>query len=72
MNAIIEQKKPETGLKGNVVDYLFELCMAPEQARRPYLITRSGTSSFGDVYRRACQVGRMLQARGVQPGERVM
>ncbi|MGH8760351.1 MAG: benzoate-CoA ligase family protein, partial [Burkholderiales bacterium] len=47
-------------------------CMAPDQARRPYLITRSGTSSFGDVYRRACQVGRMLQARGVQPGERVM
>lgn len=72
MEAVIEQKRPETGLKGNVVDYLFELRMAPEEAQRPYLITRDGNFSFGDVYRRACQVGRLLQSNGIGPGDRVM
>ncbi|WP_161993233.1 benzoate-CoA ligase family protein [Lacisediminimonas profundi] len=72
MNAVMQEKRPAPGLEGNVVDYLFEHRMAPAEAQRPYLITPSGNFSFGDLYRRTCQVGQMLKAQGVQPGDRVM
>ena len=60
------------GLTGNVVDYLMELRMPPAEAARPYLVCPAVTYSFGDVYRRACQVGHMLRAHGIQAGDRVM
>ncbi len=66
------QAHKHPGLTGNVVDYLMELRMSPIEAARPYLVCPEVTYSFGDVYRRACQVGHMLRAHGIQAGDRVM
>ena len=60
------------GLQGNVVDYLFEQRLSEAEAARPYLLLPERQFSFGELYRRVCQVGRLLQSIGVQPGDRVM
>jgi acyl-CoA synthetase (AMP-forming)/AMP-acid ligase II len=62
------------GLKGNVVDYLFENALKPENANRPFLIIDDGrvTVTFHQLYERACQVGHYLRAIGLKPGDRVM
>ena len=62
------------GLKGNVVDYLFEHALKPENARRPFLVMDDGkiTHTFRDVYERACQTGHYLRSIGLRPGDRMM
>ncbi|HEY9223435.1 MAG TPA: benzoate-CoA ligase family protein [Variovorax sp.] len=72
MHATLAPTPPAHGLAGNVVDYLFERRMAPEEARRPYLVGAHATHSFGDLYERVCQVGHLLRSLGVKPGDRVL
>lgn len=66
------ESRQAPGLEGNVVDYLFEERQGADEAARPYLIMPGRDVSFGDMQRRVCQVGRLLQSLGVQPGDRVM
>lgn len=61
-----------TALKGNVVDYLFENSLGPENAARTYLRCAGRDHTFADLYRRVCQAGHWLKSLGVQPGDRVM
>ena len=65
-------ESPIAELKGNVVDYLFEQRLGTEEAARPYLVLPERNFSFGEMHRRVCQVGRLLQSLGVQPGDRIM
>ncbi len=62
------------GLKGNVVDYLFEIALRPENEHRPFLVIDDGavSYSFRQVYERACQAGHYLRSLGLQPGDRMM
>jgi len=62
------------GLKGNVVDYLFEIALRPENANRPCMIIDDGRVkvSFRELYERACQAGHYLRSIGLQPGDRMM
>jgi benzoate-CoA ligase family protein len=72
MQADIVMESDRQGLAGNIVDYLFERRMAPDEACRPYLVGATATHSFGDLYERVCQVGHLLRSLGVEPGDRVM
>lgn len=72
MQADIVTAAPAQGLTRNIVDYLFERRMAPDEARRPYLVSAQATHSFGDLHERVCQVGHLLRSLGVKPGDRVM
>jgi acyl-coenzyme A synthetase/AMP-(fatty) acid ligase len=62
------------GLKGNVVDYLFEIALRPENEHRPFLVIDDGavTFSFRQVYERTCQAGHYLKSLGLAPGDRMM
>lgn len=62
------------GLKGNVVDYLFENALRPENADRPFLVIDDGRVkvSFRQLYERACQAGHYLRSIGLKPGDRMM
>ncbi len=72
-SAIETPQSPETaGLQGNVVDYLFAHRLGADESARPYLVLPERKVSFDDLHHRVCQVGRLLQSLGVQPGDRVM
>ncbi|HEY7610999.1 MAG TPA: benzoate-CoA ligase family protein [Alphaproteobacteria bacterium] len=62
------------GLKGNVVDYLFEHALRPENANRPFMLIDDGRVkvTFRELYERACQTGYYLRAIGLKPGDRMM
>jgi benzoate-CoA ligase family protein len=62
------------GLKGNVVDYLFETSLKPENADRPFMIVDDGRANvtFRQLYERTCQTGHFLRAIGLKPGDRMM
>ncbi|MEY2617204.1 MAG: hypothetical protein RL522_206 [Pseudomonadota bacterium] len=62
----------KAGLQGNVVDYLLEHRLAPDEARRPYLLMPQGVHTYGDLQARICQAGNFLRSLGVQPGDRVL
>ena len=62
----------DVGSNANVVDYLFEHRLSPEQAERPYLLLADASFSFGELYSRVCRVGHLLRSIGVEPGDRVM
>ncbi|MGH7003959.1 MAG: AMP-binding protein, partial [Alphaproteobacteria bacterium] len=70
----ITATKSRPGLKGNVVDYLFENALKPENADRPFLIIDDGVAkiSFRQLYERACQAGHYLRSIGLKPGDRMM
>ena len=61
-------------LKGNVVDYLFENALEPENANRAFMIVDDGRANvtFRALYERACQAGHYLRAMGLKPGDRMM
>jgi benzoate-CoA ligase family protein len=67
-----EPKRP--GLAGNVVDYLFEIALKPENIDRACLVIDDGstTYSFRQVYERTCQAGHYLRSLGLVPGDRMM
>ena len=56
----------------NVVDYLFEACLRPENAGRTAFIVREKHYSFADIHHRVCQVANPLRSGRIQPGQRVM
>ncbi len=60
------------GLKGNIVDYLFEHRLEATEGARTYLTTPSGDVSFAQAHARTCQVGHLLRRCGIEAGERVM
>jgi len=63
-----------SGLKGNVVDYLFENALKPENLDRPFLVIDDGAVkvSFRQLYERTCQAGHYLRSIGLKPGDRMM
>ena len=56
----------------NVVDYLFEVCLRPENAGRTAFIVREKHYSFADIHHRVCQVANPLRSGRIQPGQRAM
>ena len=67
-------KAAPSGLRGNVVDYLFENALKPENVGRPFLVIDDGSAkvTFRQLYERTCQVGHYLRAIGLKPGDRMM
>ncbi|TAL76179.1 MAG: benzoate-CoA ligase family protein [Burkholderiaceae bacterium] len=61
-----------TPLQGNIVDYLFEHSLGSGLRTRAFLTTPDGDVTFEQTYARICQVGNLLKALGVQPGDRVL
>jgi len=65
---------PKTGTPSdaNVVDYLFEVCLRPENAGRTASIVREKHYSLADIHHRVCQVANLLRSGRIQPGQRAM
>jgi benzoate-CoA ligase family protein len=60
------------GLRGNVVDYLFEQSLALDQGERPYLIAGGRTWTFRELADRTGQTANYLKSLGAAPGQRVL
>lgn len=60
------------GFDGNIVDYLFEICLEPENADRPAFIVGDVAYSFADINDRVSRVSNLLKSLGVNTGDRVM
>ncbi|MBI3436923.1 MAG: benzoate-CoA ligase family protein [Proteobacteria bacterium] len=57
------------GLKGNIVDYLFETSL---QRGGDYLISPDRTWTFAQIADRVGRIGNYLKSIGLQPGQRVL
>lgn len=57
---------------GNIVDYLFETCLRPENADRPAFIVGDVAYSFADIDDRVGRVSNALKSLGIDTGDRVM
>lgn len=56
----------------NVVDYLFEKCLAEGAAQKPYLVLKDRAYSFAELDRDVCRAANALSAAGVGIDDRVM
>jgi len=57
---------------GNITNYLFERCLAPEMANHPAFVVGETIYSFAQIHERTNRVANLLKAMKVAVGDRVM